>query len=345
MTPAERAALEALLETGDRQIEQAFLEAISDVANRAQISRITEALRRGRYDQAIDALGINEEAFDVVSEAIRKAYLDAGNTQSTFIGASRAASGYEAVFRFNARNRAAERWLSEHSAQFVTRTTREQQTVMREALRAGMEAGRNPRDVALEIAGRLPRGANSRTGGLVGLTEQQAQWGMTARAELESGDPAQLKNYLRREKRDRRFDATVRKAIETGKPIPKDKIETMTARYNDRLLKLRADTIARTESLQSLNAARYAAYEQAIQNGVVAPGLIKKRWKDSRDGRVRLSHIAMHNKEASFGEAFTTPLGSRLQYPGDTSLGAQPADIIQCRCLVEYRIDFAKGIQ
>jgi hypothetical protein len=43
-------------------------------------------------------------------------------------------------------------------------------------------------------------------------------------------------------------------------------------------------------------------------------------------------------------EPFTSPTGARLMYPGDTSLGAGPAETIQCRCTVSVRIDFLANI-
>jgi hypothetical protein len=342
MTTAERAALEAMLDANDRRISEAFLDAIRDITDQAKIGRIESALRMGRYDLALDALGLDDAAFDRVSEAVRIAYIDSGRSQAAIIAASRAAQGYAAVFRFNARNMAAERWLQEQSSLKITNIAETTRDAVRGALRAGMERGDNPRTVALDIAGRMPKGAKRRTGGIVGLNDVQAKWAQSARAELESGDPAQLRNYLRREKRDKRFDANIRRALKTGKPIPRAKIQEMAARYNDRLLKLRADTIARTEALQSLSASRHQAYSQAVADGVLPADAITKRWKDARDGRVRDSHAGLNNKEVLFNEAFISPLGSRLEYPGDTSHGARAADIIQCRCIVEYRVDFVR---
>lgn len=336
-------ALEAMLDANDKRISDAFIEAIQDIADKAKIGRIEAALRQGRYDLALDALGLDDAAFDKVAEAVRLAYIESGRSQAAIIAASRAAQGYAAIFRFNARNMAAERWLTEHSSDLVTRISQEQRLTIREALRAGMERGDNPRTVALDIAGRLPKGATQRAGGIVGLNGPQSRWAASARAELESNDPALLRNYLRREKRDKRFDANVRRALKTGKPIPRDKVNQMAMRYNDRLLKLRADTIARTEALQSLSASRHEAYAQAVREGVLPASAITKRWKDSRDGRVRDSHAGLHNDEKPFDQSFVSPLGSRLDFPGDTAHGARAADVVSCRCLMEYRVSFVRA--
>ncbi|WP_415810927.1 phage minor head protein [Litorimonas haliclonae] len=150
---------------------------------------------------------------------------------------------------------------------------------------------------------------------------------------------------MRRKKRDKRFDRTVLKAIRSGKGLKQTEIDKIAGRYSDRLLKLRADTIARTETLQALQASKYETYRQAIASGEVEAQAVTKRWRDSRDGRVRFSHSALHDEEIGFGEAFITPLGSMLRFPGDTSLGAKTADIVQCRCISEYDIDFTRGLE
>ena len=55
---------------------------------------------------------------------------------------------------------------------------------------------------------------------------------------------------LRRQARDKRFDQSVRRAIENKTPLRAEQIDRMVARYADRLVKQRAATIARTEALR-----------------------------------------------------------------------------------------------
>ena len=51
----------------------------------------------------------------------------------------------------------------------------------------------------------------------------------------------------------------MRRAIKSGKPMPKSVIDQIMARYSDRLLKLRADTIALNETMSALNEAKMQA--------------------------------------------------------------------------------------
>ena len=57
------------------------------------------------------------------------------------------------------------------------------------------------------------------------------------------------------------------------------------------------------------------------------------------DGRTRDSHADLNGVEVGLDEAFDSPTGARMMHPGDTSLGAGAEDVINCRCMPEYRID------
>lgn len=77
---------------------------------------------------------------------------------------------------------------------------------------------------------------------MVGPTTTQAEYVARARQELASGEPDQLRHYLTRPRRDRRFERVVTAAIRNGKPIPNDQIDRMTDRYGDRFPELRETT-------------------------------------------------------------------------------------------------------
>jgi HK97 family phage portal protein len=81
----------------------------------------------------------------------------------------------------------------------------------------------------------------------------------------------------------------------------------------------RATTIARTESVGSLNAGEF---EAAVQSRV----LRSKEWLTQGDGRVRDTHAAINGQRVDIGSAF----GNGLQHPH--AEGAPAAEVIQCRC-------------
>lgn len=243
--------------------------------------------------------------------------------------------------RFDGRNRRAEDWLRQYSSRLITEIVDDQRAAVRETLVAGMEAGRNPRATALDVVGRVNRETQRREGGILGLTSQQAQWVRNARAELESGDPVQMARYLDRKRRDKRFDSIVRRAIREGRPVAAADIDRLTGRYSDRLLKLRGDTIARTETLRSAHAGQREGFQQLIDSGKVAPSQVRRIWKATGDGRTRDSHLALHGESVGWNEPFISPATSApMMYPGDASMGAPGEDTIQCRCWMETRVDY-----
>jgi SPP1 gp7 family putative phage head morphogenesis protein len=82
----------------------------------------------------------------------------------------------------------------------------------------------------------------------------------------------------------------------------------------------RAEMIARTETASATSFAR------TEQMGI--DGIDKHEWLSSRDGAVRDHHADLEGKTVAVGKSF----GFNLHYPGDGSHGADPGDIINCRC-------------
>lgn len=335
--------LEQLLSSNEPRIRNAFLRSVAELTNGVQINRLVEALRSGSIAQALEALNLTETAYGPILEAVRSAYVEIGQETASVIGATDS-DGYNVRVRFNVRDLEAEEWLRYYSSTRVVQITEDQREAIRVALTNGMADGVNPREMALNIVGRIEPGSNERVGGLIGLDSTKAEWVENARRELLSGDPAQLRNYLNRERRDARFDSRVETAIETGEPLSRDDVARITGRYADRLLKLRGETIGRTEALQALNGGQYAAYAQAVKEGKVPANAITKRWKSAADGnRVRRSHQNLHNETVGFNDVFRSMHGSEMLHPGDRSKGARARDIINCRCVCEYKIDFIKA--
>jgi hypothetical protein len=197
-----------------------------------------------------------------------------------------------------------------------------------------VKAGRNPRNIALDIIGRINPATGKREGGVIGLTSNQTDAVIKARSELQNLDT----NYFTRQRRDARFDKTIRKAIADGKPLTADQIDKITGRYKDRLLQLRGETIARTEAITALRAGTHEGFAQLVDSGAVRADQIRLTWSATGDGRTRDTHTSLNKQAITFGGTFVSPSGAMLSYPGDTSHGASGAETIQCRCTANYRI-------
>lgn len=342
LTP--RQALDALIDLFAPRIRSAFLASIQDVVDNAILSQTIAAIQSGDVEAAFRALGLSPAALRPITAEIEAAYERGGVlTGETFPKYLNTYSG-RAVFRFDVRNSRAEAWLRDHSSQLITSITDETRLNVRNTVTAGMQDGRNPRNVALDIIGRLDPVTKHRVGGIVGLTEQQENWVRSVRRRLSSGDATEMNKYLNMGLRDKRFDRTVEKAIRDGSSLDSETVEKLVVRYKDNALKYRGENIARTESLQSLNASEYEALKQAVDLGAIKASAIVREWDDTGDLRTRWTHRKMRGQKVGLDEPFVSPSGARMMYPGDISLGAGGDETINCRCRAKTVADWLQDL-
>ncbi|MER8532114.1 Hsp20/alpha crystallin family protein [Mesorhizobium sp. M1005] len=336
LSPRER--FEQLVSTYEPMLRAAFIEAIDDIRSNIVLRRIVERLERGDINGAIAAMNLDEAAFPPLDEAIRQTFNGGGVATVEQMPTLRDPSGFQVVLRWDARNLAAETWLREHSAQLVTNIVADQQIAIRAALSEGLARGANPTRTLFEVVGRINRVTGSREGGLIGLTALQGDYVARSRQELLSGEPDQLRHYLTRGRRDKRFDRTVAKALREGRPLPREMVDRITARYSDGLLKLRADTIGLHETFAALGASKDMAFQQAIAKGAVRPDAITKGWKHTPQEHPRVQHVAMQGQKVRFDQPFVAPDGTLIPYPH--AAGVPARHTLGCKCFCEYKIDF-----
>lgn len=327
--PVSRAYIEALITRLEPRMKRAFMDAIYDWRRHADLDGIARALERGDVPAAIKAANIQPAALNGITKAMEASFEAAGAAEM---------SGLRLPIIFNVRDLRAERILREAAAMLVKGATQDQVAMLRSVLTDGLARGQGGRATALNLVGRNIDGV--RQGGYIGLTESQARWALNYEAEL--SDPARMARALTRKLRDKRFDATVRKAIKDGKPLGEAQIGKMVTAYRNRALRCRGETIARTETLRAVNAGRFEAYQQAVDAGRVAEQNIRRVWNATLDNRVRDTHRDMDGQSVGLNEDFESPSGARLRYPCDES--APIEETINCRCNVSYRIDHLANI-
>lgn len=337
LTP--RNILEALIDRFIPIIRKAFLAAIQDVADNAILNAMITAIEAGDVEAAFRAVGFSEAALRPLTREIETAFEQGGVlTGRSFPNVLNTPTG-KAVFRFDVRNSRAEAWLRDHTLELTGKITDDARISVQNTLVAGMQAGDNPRRVALDIVGRVGQDGK-RQGGIIGLAPNQEQWVRSARNKLENLDSA----YFQMELRDKRFDNTVIKAIRDGKPLSRDTIDKLISRYKSNALKWRGDNIARTEAIASLNRSEYEATMQAVDTGAVDRSAVRKIWDDTGDNRTRFTHRKMRGQSVGLDEPFVSPSGAKMMHPGDTSLKAPMSEIAQCRCRARYDIDWLAGL-
>lgn len=335
-----RALIDELLKVHEPAIRRAFVEAMQDARSAVVLQDVVDALARGDIGGAMRAIEFSRAFLAPLDQEIARAYYRTGQGFTGLLMASRP-RGVNVEVRFDPGNPRAAHWLGEHSSRLVTEIVADQRTAVREALDAGMMAGRHPRTVALDVVGRMDRAAKVRAGGVIGLTSQQARWVENARAELLSGDPARMRAYFDRRLRDKRFDRTVAKAIREGRAVSAADVTKITTRYSDRLLAYRGEVIARTEGLTALSHSQDESARQLIEASGLRPDQIERTWIARLDGRTRDAHVALHEQRAPLDGAFTSPTtGARMRFPRDTSLGAHGEDVVQCRCTSSLKVNW-----
>jgi len=95
--------------------------------------------------------------------------------------------------------------------------------------------------------------------------------------------------------------------------------------------RVRAERIARTETLSAMSYGQIAAAEAAEERGVE----LRKVWVSTPDARTRPSHRAAGGQERRLKEAFLVG-GHPAMQPQDPNLPA--AERVQCRCTVRFEV-------
>ena len=326
------------------EIQELFLEAMRNVVDRATLSEMIKAIESNNVDALFRASGFTPDILNDVLDKIEEVY-----KESAFLTVSELPSKIKTEkgnFRpvFNMRNPAVEKELLNFSSFFIMNISNEVRDNVKKSLEQGMIKGDNPKKTALNIVGRINPVTRKREGGIIGLTNNQTNWVIRAERYLEQKDNRYFKMGLR----DKRFDTTVAKAFKSDKALTQDIKSKLLTAYKNKTLKYRAETISRTETMQAINRGAFASISQNINEGLIKEKQVKKWWDSTRDGRTRITHLLFgqkytRKKGISLNEPFVLPTGIRLLYPGDSSLGADASEIINCRCVVRFKVSFTDG--
>lgn len=327
-------AIEAL-EPG---MQRAYLESIRASVDAVVIAEVERLIAEGDEQGLVALLSLG--ALAAFAEAMRGAFLAGGRFEMVAIVIPAPLRREIGRKEFDPSSQLAQARV----AQQVEQVRRVSADVVRDAIRAVMGSRRTiagpqrtARQAALDLIGRTSPQTGRRTGGVLGLPGNMAQYVVNARQQLLSGDPEQMRKYFARTRRDRRFDGIVRRALEAGKPVATADVEKIAGRYSDRLLKTHVEMLVRTAATESFNAGRDQAWEQLVSQGLDR-SKIEKEWRDRADEKVRNSHRHMRGETVILGQAFRTNSGALLRYPGDRALGAGYDETANCRCYLIYHL-------
>jgi len=321
---AQQREVERLLTRLEPRVAAAFADAIQAARRNVDFAALIEALERGDLNAAIRLLDVPQALLFPLEDAVRAAYIEGG--------AMVAVAAPQALIGFGGSSPSAQAWLRELSSVRIQGIREDTLEATRIALEAGREQGMGSREMATMIVGK--RVGNRREGGILGLTTQIADSIMTARAKLLSGDPALMAEYLELKLRDRRYDRTIKKAIAEGRRLTVKEVDAILDAHKSKALAYRGKVIAKNETFQALEAGRYEAVRQALENPDVAKGVC--RWQHNLSQEPRLDHVSMSGTVVEFGQDFVFPDGARMKHPHDPAGGARMN--LGCRCIGIWRI-------
>lgn len=348
MTPAQ---IIQAIEGMEPAMQRAYLEQVKTVVSAATVAEV-ERLIADEDEEGLVAL-LSLGALSAFLELARSVFIAGAKFEVKAIAIPRDLGRFE----FDARQPAAEKWVSAKAEEIRANASIDVRAAIREVMGsrrrivgwpsaqpavAQVEVSatpmiRTPRQAALDLLGRVSAQTGSRSGGVIGLPGNYAQYVLNARAQLLGGNPDEMRKYLQRKRRDRRFDGIVNRAIKAGTPVAQADVDKIAGRYADRLMKTYAEMLAKAEALESFGAGRDQVYEQLIAQGLDRDS-VTKTWRDRGDKKVRHTHSVMGGQEVQKDQPFQSPTGALLRYPGDTSLGAGWSERANCRCSAIYKI-------
>ena len=124
---------------------------------------------------------------------------------------------------------------------------------------------------------------------------------------------------------------------DADKPFPRRDQAVFAGVGTLRKLRGRQQSIAITETQNAAETAKateaevLAGHRPSIVAASAAPANVTKEWVTVGDQNVRDSHVLADSQTRDVSKPFSVE-GQLLRYPGDTSLGATAANVINCRC-------------
>lgn len=311
----ERARIEELIAGQEAAVRRAFRRFLDDVRSNAVRREVRLALERGNAEAALRIMDSYVVRFgSVFTSVFQESAAAEAEALARQMGRSRAGVAID----FDPSYPRAAEMMRRSRLEFVREFTRTQREATRAALTEALQLGVGPIQTARAFRDSI------------GLTEHQRGVVANYRNMLEMGD----RTALTRDLRDRRFDSSVQRLLAEGESLGAERITRMVEQYRARYLQYRAEAIARTETLRIIGRAREEALAQVLEQVGLSQEAVIRTWRATQDARTRDTHISMDGQERGKNEAFNSPSGAQMMFPGDGSLGAPADELINCRCVV-----------
>lgn len=303
--------LERALSRQEATVRQAFADFVERVRAPSVLKEVRLLLQRGDIQGAID---IANQHVIRLGAVIPQVFNNLGAVSMTELAVQ--VGGAAVGISFDPAYPLAASLMRASRLDLITNITMQQTDTIRTVLTRALQTGQGPIAAAREFAN------------AIGLTSFQVSAAEKYQQALELGARAALDYALR----DRRFDGTVARAAENDEPLTAQQIQTMVSRYRASQLRLRAQTIARTETVRALSQAREAALQQMLEQTGMSADRVIRTWNATLDDRTRDTHRDLDGQQRPLNQPFDSSSGAKLMYPGDPSAPAN--ETINCRCVL-----------
>ena len=301
--------LHRLADGATPEFRRAFLKAVMASKADIPIGKMTAALNGGDFEVAfrlaVDAWEKNAGPWrNDTSRQLRDVLEKAGQAAEQFLPRSITAS-------FDVTNPEAVRWAGERSTTLLDQVTVDTKRAIRRIIARSFREGIPVQQIARDLRE------------VVGLTERQAEsivryrsqiLGLAAR-KTAGGD---LQDAIKKQ--------AGRQRIPARRGLTAQRIETLVDRYRQRLLRERAETIARTETMEASNQGQLQLWKQAVNSGLITESQTKRKFIVTPDDRLCDICAPMRGQIRGLNEPFVSPKN-----------GAQrtvPPIHPRCRCAV-----------
>lgn len=299
----------------DRKLRLAFIQGMNAIRDDITLRQLVDLWESGRISEAVNLV-------DQKRVGAAMANFTAELTAAVAAGGSLAATASGTSIQFNITDNRVATFVRDYRAVRVQQITDD----LRDTI------GRIVYESASQGVNGLTAARNIKSG--LGLTPKQYQAVQNYRGYLENLQS----EALHRELRDKRFDRTLQNAIDSNKPLSKEKVDQMVSAYERKYINYRAQTIGRTESTRLLTEGQQKYWQQAVEDGLVPEYAIRREWIYTHDTKTRQAHRSipgMNPGGVGLNEPFKSPLGLIMR-PGDPNAAA--ANSVNCRCTVFNRV-------
>jgi uncharacterized protein YoaH (UPF0181 family) len=262
-------------------VERAFLDSLGAAVDRLDTKALQAALARGDVAAAVGTLGIDGRFARELQMALAK------EIRGVYVAVGTAAEAVAAGpqgWSFDLSNPRAIRYATERSAALVQQVTQDTRRNIRRLIATGIGSGETVQKTARKLRPVL-------------VEDVQATFGLTQR---------QYRSV------ERRYYDLVRSGMD-----PDDARGRMW-KFARKKLRQRAETIARTETIDAANAGQHELWEQAAEQGYIDRDVARRFFVISPDDRLcRLCAPvpAMNREGVPLDQPFQTPDGPRMRPP------------------------------